>query len=338
MTPAPQAILVSRLRFLGDVVLSTPLLDALRTNFPEASIEYLGCPPHVDVLERHPSVDRIHRLPASASARAMVQTARALRARRFEVAIDLFGNPRSALLTAATGARVRVGPDRGLRARLYTHRRGRPQGDRSAIRHHLDKLVPLIGSEVAPTRPRLYVGEDEIRELRRRLGLSAGDRIALVHPGSTWPDKAWPHDRFTATIEWLHRRIDVPIGVLEPPGEEGLALAVRAGTGARALPQLGVREVMALLTHTVLYVGNDGGILHAAVAMGVPSLGLFGPTEPDIWFPYAPFGPYRVVHRCDPPGVGRHGEPQSRLRSLEVSEVVEALNQLLQQVEVDGRA
>lgn len=335
---APRAILVTRLRFLGDIVLSTPLLDALRAAFPAARIEYLGCPPHVDVLERHPSVDRIHRLAADADPAAMLSMARALRAGRFDVAIDLFGNPRSALLVAATGASVRVGPERGLRSYLYTHRRGRPAGDRSALRHHLDKIVPVVGRTVESTRPRLFVGEEERAALRVRLRIEANDRVRLVHPGSTWPDKAWPASRWEPVIRWLHEQSADPVFVLEPPGQNGLAATVAARTGARPLPVLGVREVLALLTHTALYVGNDGGILHAAVALGVPTLGLFGPTEPDIWFPYAPYGPFRVLHRCDADVPGAMGEAASRLRSLEVETVIDGLVEVMRAAEVVGDA
>lgn len=326
---APRAILVTRLRFLGDIVLSTPLLDALRAHFPGCSIEYLGCPPHVEVIEHHPSVDRIHRLPARASLAAMLDLARSLRVRRFDAAIDLFANPRSALLVAATGAGIRVGSDRGVRSRLYTHRRGRPEGDRSALRHHLDKIVPLVGHEVPASRPRVFVSDDEVRSIRARLGLGEADRVMVVHPGSTWPDKAWPASRWREVLRWWEERSDVPAWVVEPPGEPGLAAHVVTGSRARALPTLGVREIMALLTHTVLYVGNDGGILHLAVALGVPSLGLFGPTEPDIWFPYAPFGPFRVVHHCDPAVPGGTGEGASRLRSLQVETVIEGIEEVL---------
>ena len=322
---SPRAILVTRLRFLGDIILSTPLLDALRANFPGARLEYLGCPPHVDVLERHPYVDRIHRLPADASAVAMLQMARTLRARRFDVAIDLFGNPRSAFLVACTGAPIRVGPQRGVRSWLYTHRRGRPAGDRSAVRHHLDKIVPLRGQEIEPSRPRLFVGEEERARLQTKLAFPHEARMRVVNPGATWATKAWPTSRWTQLIDWMTADSAQPVFVLEPPGQPGLAAQVCQGTKARALPALGLREVLALLTHTALYVGNDGGILHAAVALGVPTLGLFGPTEPDIWFPYADFGPYRVLHRCDPEVPGAVGEAVSRLRSLEVESVIEAL-------------
>ena len=321
-------ILVSRLRFLGDIVLCTPLLDALREALPDARIDFLGARPHVDVLTRHDTVDTVHALEAGAGSAAMLRMAQRLRSARYDVAIDLFGNPRSALLARSTGAALRVGPDRGLRARLFTHRRGRPTGDRSAIRHHLDKLVPVLGEAPAPRAPRLVVGEDERAALRARLGLTASDRVRVVHPGSTWPDKAWPEDRWPELLRGLVARDGAPVVVIEPPNQRGLAAAVSEGIDARALDVLDVRSVLALLSQAELYVGNDGGVLHAAVALGVASVGLFGPTEPDIWFPYEELGPYRVIHRCDRKGVDARGRPTSRLTRIPVDEVLARVDEV----------
>jgi ADP-heptose:LPS heptosyltransferase len=321
-----ERFLVTRLRFLGDVVLCTPLLEALREARPQARIEFLGMAPHVDVLRQHPAVDTLHVLPSGATAAHMIRMGARLRARRFDAVFDLFGNPRSALLTRVTGAPLRVGPDRGVRARLYTHRRGRPSGDRSAVRHHLDKLVPLLGRAPEPRPTSLHVSESERVRLREELDLP--ERVRVVHPGSTWPDKAWPEDRWPTLVRALTDRDGAPVVVIEPPSQRGLAARVAGSTGARPLDVLDVRSVMALLAHADLYVGNDGGILHAAIALGVPSVGLLGPTEPDIWFPYEHLGPYRVIHRCDEARSDPQGRPLSRLTGIDVEEVLARVDEV----------
>jgi ADP-heptose:LPS heptosyltransferase len=118
--------------------------------------------------------------------------------------------------------------------------------------------------------------------------------------------------------------------VVSPPGEEEQAhrIAEEAG-GLRVLPPLGLRALFGVLSQAALYVGNDGGILHAAVALGTPSLGLFGPTEPEIWFPYEKLGPYRVLHSCAAAEAGPGGELRSRLRDLEVGPVIDRCEALL---------
>ncbi|MBC7186555.1 MAG: glycosyltransferase family 9 protein, partial [Calditrichaeota bacterium] len=111
----PRRILVSRLRFLGDVVLTTPLLRALRRAFPEARIAYLAESPYIEVLAHHPHVDGL--LPLDRQTRAaQLSTLRQLRRAHFDLTIDLFGNARSALLLWLSGARQRIGFDyRGRR-------------------------------------------------------------------------------------------------------------------------------------------------------------------------------------------------------------------------------
>lgn len=326
--------LVTRLRFLGDIVLSTPLLDTLRERYPDARIEYLASEPHVQVLEGHPSVDVLHRLPARPGPGDFLNTLRALRSGApIDWAFDLFSNPRSAVLVALSGARQRVGSDRGARARLYQHRRKRPEGDRSAVRHHLDKLVPLLGDRPSPRPTRLAVEPARTGAVLRALGLESR-RFAVVHPGSTWPDKAWPRERWAELLRGLDRSQTGEPVLVCPPGESSMAEQVAEACGARLLPILSIPELSALLAAARLYVGNDGGVLHMAVAHRVPTVGLFGPTEPDIWFPYESWGPYRVLHGCDLERRDAQGRKLSRLGPI----TVDAVRRTIQSVLTDARS
>lgn len=320
-------ILVTRLRFLGDIVLSTPVLDALRAARPDAQIEYLASAPFAQVLAGHPAIDRLHVLPAQPTGADLVRVVRTLRSGgRFDWAIDLFSNPRSAILVALSGARQRVGSARGLRAQVYQHRRGRPEGDRSAIRHHLDKLVPLLGAAPPVRRPTLTADPAAAQELLDRLGLRTHG-FTLIHPGSTWPDKAWPADRWPQLMREEPVASAGELFVVQPPGESKMAARVARDGGARLLPVLSIAELSGLLSCAGLYVGNDGGVLHMSVAHGVPTVALFGPTEPDIWFPYAQFGPFRVVHGCAPAAADRSA---SRLGPIAVDTVRAAVAGVLQ--------
>ena len=322
-------LLVTRLRFLGDIVLSTPLLDELRERYPEASIEYLACAPHARVLEGHRSVDTLHVLPGKPGLSDLRRVVRALRqGPPIDWAFDLYSNPRSAVIVALSGAKQRVGSDRGLRGRVFQHRRTRPAGDRSAIRHHLDKLVPLLG-EMPTARPTsLTVPANITTQLCQKLELSEG-RFAVVHPGSTWPDKAWPHERWAQLIASLDASRVGEVVIVNPPGEASVAQEVAAQAGARFLPELNIPELSALLPAAALYVGNDGGVLHMAVAHRIPTVGLFGPTEPEIWFPYTQWGPYRVLHGCAEEKFDAEGRKLSRLGPIRVDEVLAAVEEVL---------
>ena len=125
--PPPRRILITRLRFIGDVVLTTPVIRALRKRYPASEIFYLAEHGPVDILDGHPDLNglirldraRIDGLPSVARFMAHIRFLAELRARGFDLVIDLFGNPRSALLTLATGARIRVGWDVRVRAAVY---------------------------------------------------------------------------------------------------------------------------------------------------------------------------------------------------------------------------
>ena len=322
-------ILVTRLRFLGDLVLSTPLLEILRERFPAAMIEYLAADPHAPVLEGHPAIDRLHVLPARPGPGDLLRVVRDLRAGpRIDWAFDLFSNPRSAIILALSGARQRVGSDRGLRSRVYQHRRGRPTGDRSAILHHIDKLVPLLGQRPDARPTSLFADARRSEVVLESLGISSG-RYSLIHPGSTWPDKAWPEERWGRLMCGLDRERTGELLVVCAPGEAAMSGRVADAGQSRLLPPLDIPALSSLLQRARLYVGNDGGILHMAVAHAVPTVGLFGPTEPDIWFPYERWGPFRVLHACGPEELDAEGKKLSRLGPISIESVAAMIDEVL---------
>jgi ADP-heptose:LPS heptosyltransferase len=214
---------------------------------------------------------------------------------------------------------------------VFQHRRPRPEGDRSAIRHHLDKLVPLLGDLPASRPPSLGTDPQRVRDALARCGLEER-AFTLVHPGSTWPEKAWPEERWPALMQSLDRDRFADLAVVSPPGDRPLGERVASAGGGRLLPALAIPELSAVLSRARAYVGNDGGVLHMAVAHRIPTVGLFGPTEPDIWFPYEDFGPYRVLHGCDPEAP----EGQSQLGPIAVPDVRTALEDVLRGAEDGG--
>jgi len=160
-------------------------------------------------------------------------------------------------------------------------------------------LTPLLGRvEVRPTS--LYVEEEERQAVAEQLGIELGAELALLHPGATSADRAWPVDRWPPLIAELQNLSPgIMVRVITQPGWEAAAQQIveRASGDVERLPALDLRPLMALLTEASLYIGNDGGILHTAVALRVPTVGIFGPTFEDVWFPYEDWGPYRAVKR-----------------------------------------
>jgi ADP-heptose:LPS heptosyltransferase len=302
------------------------MLETLREALPLARVEYLTYTRFAPALRAHPACDAIHTLPPKAGPRTTLALVRRLRRSRIDWCFDTLGNPRSALLVALAAPRHSVGPARGLRSRLYEHRARPDPGERSAVRHQLDLLTPLLG-QVETRHTSLFVEPAEREEIARRLDFEPGAELVLIHPGATRPDRAWPIDRWPALIASLQEeRPGAQVRVITQPGWEAAAESVVQGShgDVKRIPPLDLRSLMALLAWTSLYVGNDGGILHTAVALRVPTVGIFGPTEKEAWFPYTSWGPYRAVQRLGLSSAAGRSGPH-RFPDAAVAEVLDAV-------------
>ena len=296
-------LLVTRLQFLGDVLLSLPLVRSLRSTFPNAEIDYLTRDPAAEMLRGEPGFARVFRLPEKPEgARAMLGLIRQLRARGYSAVIDLYSNPRSALMMWLTGARMRIGGNRRGRRHLYTHATTVPPYVRSAADHHLQFGKPL-GVNGETSKPTLSISEAEGRAARalfEQLGVNGRRPLIGIHPGGKWEVKRWPVDQFVSLVERLVDRHGMQPVVFCGRGEAQYRRALQVRLGERAVypPTLPVRETAAMIEALDGLVVCDGGIMHVSVAVGTPTVGIFGSSEPDIWFPYERFGPY--VPACVP--------------------------------------
>jgi ADP-heptose:LPS heptosyltransferase len=296
--PAPARVLVSRLRRIGDVILTLPLVDALRERFPGVRIDYLAEEDPAQAAIGHPAIERVLSFrPSPSPLPAPVAVLRELRAARYDWTIDLYGNPRSAVLLALTGAPVRVGPARRLRRHFYTHAVPPVREPLSAIEHHLGALRAL-GIEVSGGAPRIHLTREELAQGRERLDGAlppGGARIGL-HVGNRWPAKRWHPERFAALARALPG-LGARALVLGGPGEEDAAAEVAERSGAPRLPRLSLREYWGVVAALDALVTNDGSPLHAGPALGVPTVGILGPTVPEIWFPYGADEGHQLLHR-----------------------------------------
>jgi ADP-heptose:LPS heptosyltransferase len=289
-------VLVSRLRHLGDVVLSLPLVEALHERFPQAALHYLAEPHAIGAALHHPAITRVWESPRQSL--AMWRQAIALRRIGFDVAIDLFANPRSALLVWATGAPIRLGEDRRLRRQLYTHPRHLQPG-RSALAQHLAVLEDLGLGAAEPRRPHVCLTDEERRRGRRLLPPGHDSPLVLFHPDASHAAKEWPLANSLDLLRRLSSRgMRVLIGRAPGPRRASLQLAECRDLppGVVFLTAQPLRDYLGLLAECDAIVSVDGGILHCSVGLGRPTVGLFGPTDASIWFPYESFGPYRVLH------------------------------------------
>jgi lipopolysaccharide heptosyltransferase II len=339
-TKPPQRILVTRMKFIGDVVLTTPAIRSLRNAYPAAFIAYMGERQAVSLLEGNPCLDEI--LPYDFSRPALLEQSRMallLRQRRFDLVIDLFGNPRSAMLARLSGAPVRVGPDRKGRGRLYTLRVKDDGKPKSAIAFHNQSLQAL-GIPITSLKTELFPSSAERDRARLLLlegdpGIDPSKPLVGIHPGATWPAKHWPAERFGHLAERLSRA-GIQVVVFGGPRDGDTLAAVRrsAGVPLRVVEQPSLRELAAVISWCSAFVGNDAGPIHIAVAAGTPTIGLFGPGEENIWFPYDPALGHLALrkhvpcHPCHLDLCSRSGPGYMECMALlQVEEVEEAVQQ-----------
>jgi lipopolysaccharide heptosyltransferase II len=289
-----ERILLSRLRFMGDVILTTPLIRQLKKTFPAARLSYLTQDTFAPLLLHHPHLDEVISFSMHGSFIEQARFYRQLRQRCFDLAIDLFGNPRTALMTWATGARVRVGGDFRGRGKLYNVRVPAPAVEPNAIDFHWRSLAAL-GIEKGDDRTEIFIAPAEkkwARECLAGFNIDPARPAAGLHPGATWPNKRWPEKYFAELALQLYKK-DIQVIITQGPGEESIAQEVIWRISAQQrdamivlLPVLSLRQLASVQQQLRVFVSNDCGVMHLAVAVGTPTIGLFGPSQPHIWFPY----------------------------------------------------
>ncbi len=277
-------ILIIRLGSLGDIIHAVPAAAAIRRALPQASIHWLVDERHRDVLELVPVVNRRIAVNTS-SVGSLSSVVRQLRATGYDAALDLQGLLKSAVLARLSGASRVIGFPKDLlrepAARLFY---SETAGD--VAPHVIDKnlsMLKAIGVRVPDVE---FPLDDRSRhvvvEARSRLGLTEGQRFALINPGAAWPNKRWPPVYFAEVSRELAKRHDLRSLVLWGPGEEQIAGTVVAASDntAAVSPPTTIADIVSLTKAAALMISGDTGPMHIAGASGTPLVGIFGPTDP----------------------------------------------------------
>ncbi|MDQ3652398.1 MAG: glycosyltransferase family 9 protein [Acidobacteriota bacterium] len=340
-------VLVVRLRSIGDTVLATPSLFALRRFLPQARIDLLLEDWVAPLLDGSPDVDHIITIKRRDTA-SRLTVVRQLRAARYDVAFNLHGGSTAALLTRASGARHRVGYA-GYRYR-HLHNHAAPPASQLWQRdktHSAEQQLALLGWTGVPVsdRPtaRLVVTADadalvarRLRDVRLDARFDGGQDFALIHPAAAFDSKTWAAENFARVAEYLRERGLASI-IVAAPGEERVidALGSHARVPVVAFTDLTLPEVTALVARARLFVGNDSGIAHIAAAVRTPSVIIFGSSNVAHWRPWtnAPAEVVREEMTCAPcPGYtcAEFDVPQC-IRRIPVERVTDAVARVLKE-------
>jgi heptosyltransferase-3 len=297
---AIRRLLVIKLRAVGDVVLSTVVLPNLRAAFPHAKLDFLAERSCRDVLEGNPNIDEVilfQRQGVNA-----LRMLREMRRRRYDLVIDLFGNPRSALMTFASGAKYRVGFD--FRGRSYAY--NILVNPRGAEVHNVEFNLDALRRIQIPIESRslLFPLSDEERTFAEhevmRLGLN-DSLVVGINPGTNRRTEQWPPEKFAELGRLASEKLSATILVFWGPGEKSLAEAIVREIGKRAhlAPPSSLKQLGALFTKCSIVVSNDSGPMHIAAALGVPTVGIFGPVNPRLQGPYGARTAYATKEGLD---------------------------------------
>lgn len=346
-----------RLRSMGDAVLMTPALHALRKGLPEAELHVVLDQGLVALFQDHPHVDRVHALRRTRVDKARL--AMRLFKSRFDAVLNFHGGPTSTWLTLASGAAIRVGQATYRNRFAYNRTVATPEvalADPEATHtvHNQASLVTALGLPIEDFSLRLVVSTAARQRLNARPEMQQLPRAGYVvfQPTASFPSKQWPAEHFFDVARelkdgWGHEVV-FSLPSARRLGRQGSREEERADSEALALSfledlyapefpvlfDLPLDELMALMCGASLYIGNDSGPMHLAAAFGKPVVGIYGSSDPRRWHPWGV--PHRVIWAgldCSP----CHGKSCANpdrfacVKAIEVQEVLKAALDLLQE-------
>jgi lipopolysaccharide heptosyltransferase II len=298
---APRSVLIIKPCCLGDVLLTTPLVAALRERWPESRITYATGAWSLPMVATSHHIDATITLPDHWTPGSLLATARELRRHTFEIVFVPERSPVFTLLAWLARIPVRVGLDSLGRGFAHTHPVPLPPG----VTHEADlysRLATHIGLD--PPRRLFFFPDESSRESAAALvSQHRADNRPLVaihpgggqNPGMTLPRKRWFADRWAAVADALSRRHGAQVIIVGGPGDEEPAQAVADAMHESSIALVrrwNWGELAALIERCDLFLGHDTGMMHLAVAVDTPVVAVFGPSDPQVYGPYGERGAY----------------------------------------------
>jgi heptosyltransferase-2 len=294
--PSWDNVLVLQTSFLGDTVLTVPLLAELKRRFPVKRLTVLCQPGSRDLLQDHPAIDEIivdDKKQEDRGIRGLCAKAAALRERGFTLALTPHKSLRSALLLYLARIPCRVG-FRQSRGWFLFHRRAVRDGYRHDVERNLSILqafgVRVEECQRALDLPVSAAVQQRVNEKLRSLGIGEQDKLIGINPGSVWPTKRWSAAGFAELIGLLKNEFACRVLLFGGPEDAPVIRDVQSRCGGAAVDlvdQISLHELAAAIGRCALFITNDSAPMHIAVARRVPTLAIFCATTPELgFFPY----------------------------------------------------
>lgn len=300
--PSPQGsfkrILIARTDRIGDVLLSTPVIKALRQEYPNAYIAMMVSPYASQIIEGNPYLDRVIVYDKEGRHKRRIESVRfslKLKKERFDLALILHPANRVHLITFFAGIKRRIGYDQKLGFLLTDRiRHAKQLGEKHEVDYNLD-LVRYLG--IKPQEKDLFMpikpeSEKYRAQLFQQEGIEEEDWLLAIHPGASCPSKIWPAQGFAEVADSLIERRGFKVLVVSGPKETSLASDVIKHMRHPAINLAGrtsVSQLASVLKRCRLFISNDSGPVHIASAVGVPVISIFGRNQkglsPARWGP-----------------------------------------------------
>lgn len=290
-------ILVIRTDRIGDVVLSLPVVTALRRKYPEAYLAMLIQPAVREIIENHPDLNKVLLdEEKTAGIKGLLSLIRNLRSERFNVALVLHPTLRLAVAIAMANIPVRVGTGYRFYSFLFNQRVWEHR--KNSLRHEVEYNLSLAEklstnvSEVTFRFPVSPAASRSVKEFLGRIGIKEKKPLILLHPGTRGSALEWSRKRFAQLADRLTKGLKAQVLVTGGKGEEAVVKEVLAETSEKvwkAVGCLNLKELAALLKMADLLIANSTGPLHIGVAVGTEVIGIFPPIIPASvrrWGPY----------------------------------------------------
>ncbi|MFQ6093265.1 MAG: glycosyltransferase family 9 protein [bacterium] len=346
---SPKRVLVVRTDRIGDVILTLPVVSALKEKFPEATVDMLLSPATCELVAGHPHVNEIvidDERGDHAGLRGFFHLVRLLRNREYDLAVVVHPTFRLALLLPMAGIPIRIGT--GYRwyqflfnKKFYEHRH-------DALRHEAEynlNLLRPLGLQFSgvrfdlPVPPKAF---ERIDEMLRSVGVTSEDRLAILHPGSGGTARDWPLYKFSELGERLMKESDIKVVLTGSSDEVDLVSEVSRRMNPRPLMEvceLTLKELAALIQRAHLLVINSTGPMHIAAAVGTPVIAFFPPIVPCSPRRWGPYGPNHAVLQPKVPPctkcTGQRCQFYDCMDLIEVDEVFRAVKAKLNQMQAD---
>ncbi|WP_298816299.1 glycosyltransferase family 9 protein [Chloroflexus sp.] len=349
----PQRVLIIKPDHLGDLLLATPALAALRSALPAAHLTALVGPWAAPMWQRLPELDTLSTLPFPAFDRAaakpallapyllLLREAWQLRRQRYDAALMLRDDHWwGAALALLAGIPHRIGFAHPLCRPLLSQ--ALPYDPRQHVTQQaLDLVTALTGQPATPTALRFSpsAAARAWAAAWQQQHVRPAEQLIIIHPGTGGPTKHWPESHWIELIAAI-RQPDRRIALTGSPAESGrLALIAAAHPDTLTLSaELTIERLAALFAHATLVIGVDSGPLHIAVSQGVPTIHLFGPSDPHRFGPWGDPHRQRVISAglpCSPCGVfatcPRGTDPPECMAAIQPAQVTTLVEQMIKQ-------